>query len=191
MSNCAQAADTDYARIGWWQIVYRETGTLTGCQAEARFTDQTTIAMALIQDGSKSWFVFISNPRWNSWISRKRQHTLVVAAINPNRIWRGPWSVTDGSELVLNASVDFVNSIADAKQLAIFDENRRLLTPPLSMKDSEDAIKAVVNCVRYPPTNQPAPEAQVPPQEPAAFSSGTAFFVAPNLLLTANHVARQ
>lgn len=68
----ALAEDIDYAQIGWWKIIYRDTGALTGCQAETRFNDQTEITMALVQEGnSKSWLVFVSNPRWNSWISKK------------------------------------------------------------------------------------------------------------------------
>ena len=186
----AEAQDVQYAQIGWWQIIYRETGTQAGCQAEARFHDQTDIALALVQEGNnKSWYVFVSNPKWNSWISRSAQHTVVVAAINPNKIWRGPWAVVNKA-LVLNASVDFVNSIADAEQLAILDERGRLLTALLDMKDSEAAIKAVVNCVRQypPPVASTQPETQTPPEEPSTASSGTAFFVAPNLLVTANHV---
>jgi serine protease Do len=189
----AQAEDADYAQIGWWQIIYRHTGTQTGCQAEARFSDQTNIAMALVQqDDSKSWLVFISNPRWNSWISKKRQHIVVFATINPNKIWRGPWGVVNDNELALSASIDFVNSIADAKELAILDEKGGLLTAPLNMKDSEAAIKAVVNCVRAHPLAGPSgPEAEASPDQPATTISGTAFFIASNLLLTNNHVVKE
>jgi hypothetical protein len=193
-SNSAQAEDADYAQIGWWQIIYRDTGTQTGCQAEARFNDQTNIAMALVQqDGSKSWFVFISNPRWNSWVSKKQQHIVILATINPNKIWRGPWGgVVNDTELALNASIDFVNSIADAKELVVLDDNKRLLTAPLNMKVSEAAIKAVVNCVRaHPITGPSGPEAEASPDQAAIAISGTAFFISSNLLLTNNHVVKE
>ena len=107
--NFAQAAeDVEYAKVGWWRIIYREVDNLNGCQATARFSDQTEIAIALIQEGnSKAWNVYISNPKWNSWVGRKSQHTLLIVAINPNKIWRGPWSVNRHNDAVLN----FINRI--------------------------------------------------------------------------------
>jgi hypothetical protein len=52
----------------------------------------------------------------------------------------------------MSSRVEFINSLADAKALAIYDENKHLLiSSPLNMKDSEDAIKAVVNCIRDQP----------------------------------------
>ena len=192
--NFAQAArDVDYATIGWWRIIYREVDNVAGCQATARFNDQTEIAMALIQAGnSKAWNVYISNPNWNSWVGRKSQHTLVIVAINPNKIWRGPWSVDRHNDLYLTSSIEFINSIADAKALAIFDDNKRLLTaPPLDMKDSEAAIRAVVTCVRdHPPRSSSPPVAETPP-EATSSASGTAFFVAPSFLMTNNHVVNE
>ena len=149
--------------------------------------------MALIQAGnSKAWKVFISNPTWNYWVGKKSQHTLSIVAINPNKIWRGPWSVNSDNELYLISSIEFINSIADAKGLAIFDDNKRLLTAqPLDMKDSEAAIRAVVTCVRdHPPTSYSPPDAQTPPEATGAVS-GTAFFVAPNFLVTNNHVVKE
>jgi S1-C subfamily serine protease len=192
-ANFAQAAeDVDYAKIGWWRIIYRQVDNLTGCQASVTFNDQTEISIALIQDGyAKEWHVYIFNPNWVSWIRRKSQHTLLIVTINPNKLWRGPWSVNRNNVLNLASSVAFINSIADAKGLAIFDENKLLLTSePLSMKDSEAAIKAVVSCVReHPPQNSSVPDTRTPPDETTS-SSGTAFFVAPNFLLTNNHVVR-
>jgi S1-C subfamily serine protease len=180
--NFAQATDSNYATIGWWQIIYREVSDLNGCQATARFEDQTEIVIALIQNSnSRSWHVFIYNPKWESWVRRKSEQTLIIVAINPTKIWRGPWGVSSNS-LNINASVDFIKSIADAKSLAIFDENERLLTSrPLNMKDSENAIRSVVTCIE-----QHAPISKQPP--PPETYSGTAFFVAPNFLLTNNHV---
>ena len=192
----ARASEIDFATIGWWTITYRETDTLRGCQATARFQDKTEMEMALVQEtDSKSWLVFIYNPTWTSWVARKRQHTLHFAAINPDKFWHGVWSVSKNNELYVSASIDFMNSLADAKGLAILDERKRVLTT-LDMKDSEPAIKAVVNCVRahpYAPSSPPEartqpPQTQPPTQETAF--SGTAFFVAPDLLLTNNHVVK-
>ena len=191
--NFAQAAeDVDYAKIGWWRIIYREVDNLTGCQATTRFSDQTEISIALIQDGyAKDWHVYIFNPQWVSWVGRKSQHTLLIVAVNPNKLWRGPWSVSRSNALHLASSIPFINSIADAKALAIFDENKRLLTAsPLDMKDSEAAIRAVVTCVReHPPQSSSLPDTRTPPDATGSFS-GTAFFVAPNFLLTNNHVVK-
>jgi len=115
----------------------------------------------------------------------------VVVAINPNKIWRGPWSVTSNNELHITSSTEFIKSIADAKGLAIYNENEYLLTArPLDMKDSEAAIRAVVACVQTHPSTSPRPEEQTPPEE-TGWSFGTAFFVAPSFLLTNNHVVNQ
>ena len=192
----ARATDVEYATIGWWTITYREVDTLSGCHATARFQDKTEIEVALIQEtNSRSWLVFIYNPTWTSWVARKRQHTLHFAAINPDKLWRGVWSVNKNNELYISASVDFMNSLADAKGLAILDERKRVLIT-LDMKDSEAAIKAVVNCVRahpYAPSSPPEARTQPPQTQPPTQEttfSGTAFFVAPNLLLTNNHVVK-
>jgi serine protease Do len=192
LCSTAQATEVNYSAIGWWQIKFGTVDNLSGCLAEARFQDQTKIEMALIEQGNtKSWTFFVSNPRWNSWISRKKQHTLIVAAVNPTRVWRDVWSTTDDNSLYLNASVDFMNSIADANTLAILDDNRHLLTAPLDMKDSEPAIKAAVNCVREHAQNPaPSPEVRVQPPAPETTYSGTAFYISPNLLLTNNHVIK-
>jgi serine protease Do len=178
----AQAEDVEYSRIGWWQIAYKEVDTLTSCYARSRFQDQTEITMALVRDDNNTgWMFFVYNPNW-TWVGRSKQHLLLVAPINPNRIWRDEWSVNQQGLLWLHASRDFMNSIADAKALAIFNQNKRLLTsPPLDMKDSETAIRTVVDCLRDHPTT-------APPQAETSSSYGTAFFVAPNLLLTNDHV---
>jgi S1-C subfamily serine protease len=194
LCNFAQASgDINYSAIGWWQIIYREVGALTGCQATAQFQDQTTIKLALIQEGTdKKWVVYISNPKWASWLGKKRQHTLWVVAIDPQKPWKAPWFVSDDKgSLYISARIEFINSLADAKALAIYDENQRLLiASPLSMKDSESAIRSVVNCVReHPPRSAPAPETQTTTE--AQTFSGTAFFVAPNILVTNNHVVKE
>lgn len=188
--NFAQAAgDVAYSTIGGWQVGYREVDTLTGCQAAAHFRDETTITLALIQTGnSKNWMVWISNPNWNSWIRKNTEHILLFMPINPTKIWRDPWSVGEDNQLYLMARTELINSVADAKALAIFDRNRRLLTQ-VNMKDSEAAIKAVVNCVRDHPYAPPA--VSNPPKTRTTSSSGTAFFVAPNLLVTNNHVVKE
>ena len=158
-------ADVDYSKVGGWRICYREVEDLTGCQAMAEFQDQTRVAIALIQDG-KVWSVFISNPGWESWISKKSEHFLWVVAMNPNKFWQGPWSVTENAKhLYISPRVEFINSLAAAKTLAIYDENKRLIASPLSMKHSEDAIKAVVNCVQdHPSKSASPPEARTRPR---------------------------
>jgi S1-C subfamily serine protease len=191
--NFTQAADVHYSTIGWWQITYREVDDSTGCEAKTEFQDQTRISIDLIQaDDGKSWIIFISNPNWDSWIAKKKQHFLWVVGINPNKVWRTNWSATEnGKEIFTSARVEFINSLADAKAVAIYDENKRsLLALPLNMKDSEDAIRAVVNCVRDHPLNNP-PVASSSPKSSPASSSGTAFFAAPNLLVTNNHVVKE
>jgi hypothetical protein len=68
----AQAEDKAYAKIGWWQINYREFEDVNGCYAAASFQGQTLIGLALVQmEKGKAWLIFISNPGWNSWVKRK------------------------------------------------------------------------------------------------------------------------
>jgi serine protease Do len=101
--------------------------------------------------------------------------------------WQGIFFVkSETAELYSSdLSIEFMNSIADAKSLEIFGENNRPLTA-LNMKDSADAIKPVVNCVRDHP-KLPSHEAEAPPKTQTTFS-GTGFFVAPNLFVTNYHV---
>jgi serine protease Do len=177
-----QTGDANYSTVGWWSIIYRRTGNLSGCMASSRFQDQTLLQIALIQSGTsqKEWAIFISNPRWNTWIARKRQHVLRFMT---QKLWWGNFSA-DNENVLSNysASIDFMNGIADADGLRIFSENNVSLTS-LNMKDSAAAIRAVVNCVREHP--------YVPPPEPEIIMSGTGFFVAPNLLVTNNHVIKE
>jgi serine protease Do len=188
-------ADVEYSKVGWWQVSYREVDELTGCDARAEFQDQTKIAIAFIRgDNNEGWSVFISNPRWSSWVSRKREHVLWLGAINPNKLWHGTWSASDVSgQLYLSARPEFINSLANAKAVGIFDDSKRsLISAPLSMKDSEDALKAVMSCVReHPLDNTRTPDVRNSPEASTASSSGTGFFVAPNLLVTSNHVVKE
>jgi S1-C subfamily serine protease len=183
-----RAEEVHYANIGWWTVAYRPFDNLNGCNAESRFTDQTLVEFALLESQSeKGWALFLSNPQWDAWVKKGAEHRLIISA--DGKIWRGSFKVADDKKTLFigGASIDFMNSLADAHSLMIFDSNQRPLTSsPLSMKDSADAIKAVVNCVReHPLSSQRAPE-------PAADTavSGTGFFVASNVLLTNNHVVK-
>jgi S1-C subfamily serine protease len=190
LPNFAQAAgESSYSRVGWWEIVYKEVDDSNSCYAVARFNGETTIQLSLIQsDYSKQWVVFISNPQWNVWVERKKQHILRFAAAK--RFW-GTFSVTENNSLFLPVSIEFVNSLADAHTLTIMSANNYVLTH-LDMKDSEAAIRAVVHCVRdHPPNSSPPPVAQTPPITRTTSSSGTAFFIAPNRLVTSNHVVKE
>jgi serine protease Do len=182
----ARALDEEvaYAKVGWWTVSYRTHEKISGCGAAARFQDETYLefVLARFEADNPVWVVFISNPRWKSWIARKKEHTLYFYT---TKAWNGTAQVTDDKQqlMVANASVDFMNSIAEADSLTVMNERRNVLTrAPLSMKDSAEAIRSVVRCVReHPPSAPPEPEAETS-------SFGTGFFVAPNLLVTNNHV---
>src|SRR5262249_45696205 len=80
------------------QVAYLEVGNLNGCRAAAQFPDQTVFQMAQIQSGTdKAWIIFISNPRWNDWIGKRKQLRLQLVtdfahdqalAIHVFYIWR-------------------------------------------------------------------------------------------------------
>jgi S1-C subfamily serine protease len=93
--------------------------------------------------------------------------------------WPYTFSTSDSKTLsTTDASVEFMNSVADASKVEIKDDNGALLTT-VDMKDSAAAIRAVVTCVREHPPKSPEPETKI---------SGTGFFVAPNRVVTNNHV---
>jgi serine protease Do len=101
-----------------------------------------------------------------------------------------PWLLTfstfgDSKTLSFtDASVEFMNTVADAHSVEIIDENKQLLTS-VDMKDSAAAIRAIVNCVNeHPPGPGPSPE----PETTTSVISGTGFFVAPKRVVTNNHV---
>jgi serine protease Do len=150
------------------------------CLASAQFPDQTIFQMGLIQTGTnKSWIILISNPKWNAWIGRRKQHQLWLVTTQP---WQHTFSTSNDNKTLsfTEASVEFMNSVADAATVEIM-ENKQLLTG-INMKDSAAAIRAIVNCVReHPPGVASSPE-------PETTSSGTGFFVAPNRVVTNNHV---
>jgi serine protease Do len=194
LSNFAQAQDTQFAKVGWWSIGYTASDEFSNCSASARFKDETLFDMTLMQSetansGNKVWVIYISNPKWGAWIARKKEHKLAITTTRP---WQGTFvSTKDNKSLyTLDLSIDFMNSIADSSALTILSENRTPLTT-LDMKDSAAAIKAVVNCLReHPPQGKPGPQAKNSTQTETELS-GTGFFVAPNLLVTNNHVVRE
>src|SRR5436309_15973014 len=70
----AQADAVPYSKIGGWSVEYLEVGNLSGCRAAAQFPDQTVFQMAFIQvETNKAWIIFISNPRWNAWIGKRKE----------------------------------------------------------------------------------------------------------------------
>ena len=178
----AQAKDVLYSKIGWWSVAYVEVDKVSGCRAAAQFPDQTVFQMAQIQSGiDKAWIILISNPRWNAWIGKRKELRLQLVtdwpAIKP---WSYKFAVSDDSRTLstADASVEFMNGVADASKLEIKDENGALWAT-IDMKDSAAAIRAIVNCVRERPPGDPASETTI---------SGTGFFVAPNRVVTNNHV---
>jgi serine protease Do len=183
----AFAEAEQYARIGSWSIRYRDGKELNGCSARTRFTDETEVELLLLQNGDddKTWGIIISNPRWSSWVGRASQHRLRLLT---TKGWNGVFNVTENKQALYFAdlSISFMESLAKAQSLLILDDRGRpLVSSPLSMKDSWDASKSVMDCVRdHPFKNHQATKM------PTA-SSGTAFFIAQNTLLTNNHVVNE
>src|SRR5262249_3121821 len=130
-------------KIGGWSVVYREVGNLSGCLATAQFPDQTIFQMALIQTGTdKGWVIFISNPRWSGWIGKSKQHRLSLVTDWPTtKPWQYTFSTSGDSKTLstTDASVEFMNSVADASKVEIKYDNGALLTT-VDMKDSAAAI---------------------------------------------------
>jgi len=173
-------------KTGGWSVAYLQVGNLNGCRATAQFPDQTIFQMALIQSGTnKGWVIFISNPKWNAWIGTTKEHRLSLVTDWPTtKPWQYTFSTSSDSKTLstTDASVEFMNSVADASKVEIKYDNGELLAS-VDMKGSAAAIRAIVNCVNeHPPRPQPP--------EPETTISGTGFFVAPNRVVTNNHVVR-
>jgi hypothetical protein len=185
LCNFGAQADVPYSKIGGWSVAYLEVGNLSGCRAAAQFPDQTIFQMVQIQSGTdKAWIIFISNPRWNAWIGKRKELRLSLVTDWPTtKPWPYTFSTSGDSKTLstTDASVEFMNSVADASKVEIKDDNGALLTT-VDMKDSAAAIRAIVTCVReHPPGRAQSPEAETT-------ISGTGFFVAPNRVVTNNHV---
>jgi len=184
----AQAEDVFYSKHGEWSVAYLEVDNLNGCRATRQFPDQTVFQMVQIQSGTdKAWVVFISNPRWNAWIGNRKEIRLSLVTDWPTtKPWPYTFSTSGDSKILstTDASVEFMNSMADASKVEIKVDNGALLAS-VDMKDSAAAIRAVVTCVReHPPNPKGGPVAR----EPETILSGTGFFVAPNRVVTNNHV---
>jgi len=178
----AQADVAPYAKIGGWSVVYLEVGNLSGCLAAAQFPDQTVFQMAQLQSGTdKAWVIFISNPRWNAWIGKRKELRLRLVTDWPTtKPWPVTFSISDDDKRLsfTNASVEFMNSVADTSKVEITTDNKELLAS-VDMKDSAAAIRAIVNCVNeHPPGGAPS----------ETTLTGTGFFVAANRVVTNNHV---
>ena len=124
----AQAEDNTYAKIGWWSIEYTYLDDWVGCYATASFKGQTLLSMIRFHTAEgKPWFIRISNPAWKSWIKKKKQHTLRLVT---TKTWQGTFFVADENEGALfseDLSIEFMNTIADAKSLEIFNEKNKSL----------------------------------------------------------------
>jgi serine protease Do len=181
---CNFGAQAD-SKIGWWSVAYLEVGNLNGCRAAAQFPDQTIFQMVQLQSGTdKGWIIFISNPRWNAWIGKRKEIRLQLVTDWPTaKPWPYRFSISGDSKILstTDASVEFMNGVADASKVEIKDDNGALWAT-IDMKDSAAAIRAIVNCVsEHPPGRSPSPE-------PETTISGSGFFVAPNRVVTNNHV---
>jgi serine protease Do len=185
LCNFGAQADDFYSKHGEWSVAYLEVGNLNGCRAMRQFPDQTVFQMVQIQSGTdKAWIIFISNPRWNAWIGKRKELRLWFVTDWPTtKPWPFTFSVSGDSKILstTDASVEFMNSVADASKVEIKDDSGALLAT-VDMKDSAATIRAVVTCVReHPPRAAQSPE-------PETTISGTGFFVAPNRVVTNNHV---
>jgi len=173
LCNFNAQADVSYSKVGAWSVAYLEVGNLNGCRAAAQFPDQTIFQMAQIQIGTdKGWAIFISNPRWNAWIGKRKELRLQLVTDWPTtKPWPYMFSTSGDSKILstTDASVEFMNSVADASnKVEIKDDNGALWTT-VDMKDSAAAaIQTVMNCVREHPPKPPEPETTI---------SGTGFFV--------------
>ena len=182
-----------YSTIGFWTVTHGIVGNLSGCDASSTFQDKTLFEMALVRSDASDaeWVIFLSNPRWNEWVSKKRQHTLRLVT---TKNWQGDFSVNDSNSLWKGGlSTDFMNTVADASSIEIMSSDNNPLTS-LDMTDSAAAIRAVMNCVReHPPqvtavapaaATTPAP---APVPAPPKVSSGTGFFVSSEGHILTNH----
>jgi S1-C subfamily serine protease len=178
----AQADVSPYSNIGGWSVVYLEEGNLTGCLAAAQFPDQTAFQMALFQPGpNKTWAILISNSRWNAWLGKRKEIRLSLVTDWPTpKPWPMTFSISGDNKILstTDASVEFMNSVADASKVGIKDDNGASWAT-VDMKDSAATIRAIVNCVsEHPPK----------PREPEKILTGTGFFVSQNRVVTNNHV---
>ena len=158
LCNFGAQADVPYSKIGWWSVAYLEVDKVSGCRAAAQSPDQTVFQMAQIQSGTdKAWIIFISNPRWNAWIGKRKELRLQLVTDWPTtKPWPYKFSISGDSKILstTDASVEFMNSVADASKVEIKDDNGALWTT-VDMKDSAAAIRAIVNCVREHPPGDP------------------------------------
>src|SRR5215471_3735409 len=168
-------------KTGRWTVAYLEVGNLNGCRAAAQFPDQTIFQMVQVQNGTdKHWAIFISNPRWNAWIGKRKELPLQLVTDWPTtKPWPYTFSISGDSKILstTDASVEFIKSVADASKVEIMTDNKELLAS-VDMKGSAAAIQAVMNCVRE---HRPRAEREMT-------FSGTGFFVAQNRVVTNNHV---
>src|SRR4029077_14039120 len=96
--------------------------------------------------------------------------------------WPYTFAISSDSKILstTDASVEFMNRVADASKVEIMADNKELLAS-VDMKGSAAAIRAIVNCVNEHPPKAKPPEAETT-------SSGTGFFVAQNRVVTNSHV---
>src|SRR5215831_16386556 len=98
------------------------------------------------------------------WGKGRRFELSLVTDWPTTKPWPYTFSTSGDSKILstIDASVEFMNSVADASKVEIKDDNGALLAT-VDMKDSAAAIRAVVTCVReHPPRAAQSPQ----PPEP-------------------------
>src|SRR5262249_21848938 len=110
-------------KLGGWTVAYLEVGNLNGCRAAAKFPDQTVFQMVQFQSGTdKRWAILISNPRWNAWVGQRKELQLQLVTDWPTtKPWPYTFSISGDSKILstTDASVEFMNSVADAAKVEI------------------------------------------------------------------------
>jgi S1-C subfamily serine protease len=196
-------AQVDYATVGWWSIKYVEDNNGDACTATVGpfDVDKILIRFGLIRISSDiKWAVSISNPAWTSALRNKTRADWFF--ITDTKSWRTGFDVSEDKSLLTlyDVTTEFINDVAATRRLNILDENRRaMIKLPLNMKDSREALNTLIQCLKDhsapPPPPNPPSERENPPSrreapKPARIS-GTGFFVAPNQLVTNNHVVKE
>jgi hypothetical protein len=113
-------ADTFISKQGEWSVAYLEVGNLNGCRARRPFPDQTTFQPVQLQSGTeKAWVIFISNPRWNAWLGKRKEIRLSLVTDWPTpKPWPFTFAISADSKVLstTDVSVEFMNSMADASK---------------------------------------------------------------------------
>ncbi|MGJ5083301.1 S1C family serine protease [Bradyrhizobium sp. HKCCYLS3013] len=160
-----------------WSLGYDQQAGI--CIAKATFTDGTAVGLGFVQaarEDERGFGLLVINPKWRDLTANKTQIRLQLVT---TREFDATFDVSDGVLSVGPLKDEFMASVITAGFLGIRTDAGQSLAL-LNMQDAISIVRSIKQCVED-------HRSRAKPSEVSVIT-GTGFFVARGVIVTANHV---